>query len=157
MESTNETAPTNEVKQIVFKLSGQTRNDIMLCLNGYTNVLHSSVLHSEKVEAESVKKLKKDNAKLYQALLDLPLKPVRIQTLDLDAVFRTQIATTLIANDGLVACLDSVSEETKDEMIKRNIDLVKDLNKLPFSVASCPADESSVSNGKWICRTELVK
>lgn len=161
----NQSVPTNQRRsseynqQLVFKLAWSTRNAIMISLIRYTEVLRG-------VEKADVKdQLKKINTKLYQVMLDLPLKSdtdaqarsghSSSVSLDLDFGTKSQIAAAMLANHNLVLYPESASEESKTKMIKKNNDLVIKLIKLPFSVTPNPADEVAL-RGKSICRTKLL-
>lgn len=150
-------------KQLVFKLDLPTRDEIIVGLNRYTQVLCG-----EKGEAAPAKdKLMNDNANLYQLLIHLPLKSnTNVQaesrhsnrvTLDLDPGTRSQIVSTLFANHTLLVHVESTSEEKKMKAAKCNNDLVIKLMRLPISINTGPADESSALNGELIGRSEFAE
>ena len=148
--------------ELVFKLDWPTRDEIVVSLNRYTRVLCG-----EKADAELASdKLMSDNMKLYQALLNLPLKSSDADgrhsgriALDLNASVRLQIINSLVGSHSLVVQSETAGEENKMKMVEQNNDLVSRLAKLPFSRTASkttsktaskttgPADKSD-SNGK---------
>lgn len=157
-DSINKSA-TNELnKQLVFKLSWPTRDEIIVLLNRYTRLFCG-----EKANGELAKdKLMNDNANLYQVLLNLPLKSdVDHQTgcqssrvtLDVDSGIRSQMVNTLLSNHSLVLHTKSASQEEHMNVVEQNSDLICKLVKLPFSKTTADESDESALGGKSVWRT----
>ena len=139
--------PTTELnKQLIYKLDWPKRDAIIINLNHYTQMLYGG-----KTEIALAKdKLKKENANLYQVLLDLPLKSDTDAStgsdhsgkaaLALEISTKSLIVTTMLANHGTLFSTESATEESKMKLVEQNNDLVARLAKL--QIIMCPVDES---------------
>lgn len=140
-----------QTDELIYKLNWTTRDEIILNLNRYTQLLCG-----KKAETEIKEKLMYDNTDLYQILISLSLKGQSSDNapdascksskvvLGLDSDTRLQIVRTLIANQSLVVDGDSTREANKMNMIKQNNEVIVKLVNLPFSVINGPSDESAL-------------
>lgn len=125
-----------QLKQLVFELAWETRDEIICNLNQHTKLLSGLTIKPEARE-----KLRKANGDLIVVLLNLPLKvddsksrrdaPKNELLLDLNWETRSRIVDTLMANHQ-IALLESnsVVGQFKSKLIHQNNDLSCELLKL---------------------------
>lgn len=141
----------------LYQLNWSARDEIIVNLNRYTQLLCG-----EKIESET---LMYENADLYQALIVLPLKsepsspastgqpaagrPSNRVVLDLDGSLRLQIVSALMTNHSLAVDGESASVEAKQKMIERNNKLIVKLVNLPINLNAGSTNGVAVK-GKWL-------
>ena len=147
-----------------YQLNWSTRDEIIVTLNRYTQLLCGETIKSES--------LMYDNADLYQVLIALPLKsefnpqdklsavarsPNKV-VLDLDGSSRLQIVSALMTNHSLAVDGESASEENKQRMIERNNKLIVKLVNLPINLNANPTEDPA-AKGEFLkidCFVSLI-